>query len=84
MAQQSASAPAASASAATAPNVPLKQFISLSWENNGNVQLFRFWGYARTVNDPIMGTSRVDIELTQQAVFGVAPGAPTRRELRKI
>ena len=84
MAQQSTSAPAASAPAANAPNVPMKQYICLSWENNGHVQMFRFWGYARTVNDPIMGTSRVDIELTQQAVIGVAPGAPTCRELKKI
>ena len=84
MAQQSASAPSASAPAAAVPNVPQKQFITLSWENNGNAQTFRFWGYARSVTDPIMGTSRVDIELTQQALFGVAPGMPTRRELKKI
>ena len=65
--------------------VPAKQFIQLHWtEEDGKVQVIRFWGYARSVPDPLINGPRVDIEMCQPAIIGIPEGLQTARAQRKI
>ena len=44
----------------------------------------RVWGYARTVNDPLMTGPQVNMEVLQSALFGVQPGSATNKALQKV
>ena len=75
---------AQNAATAAIYGMPMPQFINIHWEANGKVETLRFWGYARTIQDPISAmVERVDIELRQEAIFAIPRGAETDKALKK-
>ena len=71
--------------AAANAQAPTQQLIQINWiDEDGKVESVRVWGYARTVNDPLMTGPRVDVEVLQSALFGVQSGSATNKALQKI
>ena len=62
-----------------------QQLIQINWiDGDGKVESVWVWGYARTVNDPLMIGPRVDVEVLQSTLFGVQPGSATNKALQKV
>lgn len=71
--------------AAANAQAPAQQLIQINWiDGDGKVDSVRVWGYARTVNDPLMIGPRVDVEVLQSALFGIQPGSAINKALQKI